>query len=144
MVEQESFPIDLTFVDDFDETINTSKWSLSLFDGTAKCELVFSSDCPNNISDCLNSSGTLNNSVSVDTRADIKLLVNKETVRNKFLYISESLTVNISENFDVKGLFLRNKSNGYVLAYMINPNRPMRFCRKIIFEEGNVLLQLLR
>lgn len=143
MVEYESYPIDLTFVDDFDETMN-NKWSPSTFDGTAKCELVFSSDCPENIEDCLNGNGTLNNSVSVDRRADIKVNRNVENIRNKYIYISESLTVNIGDNFDVKAIFLRVKANGYVMAYMINPNRPMRFCERIMFEEDNVLLKLLR
>ena len=141
---EESFPIDLTFVDDFDEVRNT-KWSSSDFNGAAnKCELVFSSYCPNNIEDCLTSSGTLNSSVTIDERADIKLMENKENIRNKYLYISESLELNIDDNFDVKAIFMRKKSNGYVMAYMINIGTPMRFCNKIIFEEDNVLLRLLR
>lgn len=142
MVE-ESFLIDLTFVDDFDEVRNT-KWSSSDFNGTAKCELVFSSYCPDNIEDCVNSNGTINSSVTIDETADIKLMENKENIRNKYLYISESLELNIDDNFDVKAIFLRIKSNGYVLAYMINIGTPMRFCNKIIFEEDNVLLRLLR
>ncbi len=140
MTEVESFPIDLIMVDSFAHEHNL-KWSVS--DLANGVELVFSSDCPDNIENCLTNTGTLAMNVAVDLQTDIKLGANTENVNNNFMYITESLDVTIDDNFDVKGLFLRVKSNGYVMGYMIN-QKPMRFCNKIMFEADNVLVQLVR
>ncbi|MBO6271524.1 hypothetical protein J6O48_01950 [bacterium] len=140
MTEIVSVPMDLVFVSDVVEQHNL-KWSSADFDGTAKCEFVFSTNCPDNIEDCLTATGTLN--VDVMYSADVKLRVDKEASDVNALYVSENVTVNIDDNVDIKGIFLRKKSNGYVLGYMISLN-PLRFCNTMGFEEGNVLAKLYR
>lgn len=140
MVEVESFPIDLIMVDSFVHQHNL-KWSVN--DLASGMELVFSSDCPDNISACLTSTDTLAMNVSVDLQNDIALAANTESVNVNYMYVAQSLEVDIDDNFDVKAIFLRKKSNGYVMGYMIN-QKAMRFCNRIMFEEGNVLVKLIR
>ena len=46
--------------------------------------------------------------------------------------------MSLNADIDVKGIFLRKKSNGFVLMAMVN-NKPMRFVDGVTFEAGNVL-----
>jgi len=140
MAEVESFPIDLIMVDSFVHQHNL-KWSVN--DLASGMELVFSSDCPDNITACLTDTDTLAMNVSVDLQHDIALAANTESVNVNYMYVAQSFEVDIDDNFDVKAIFLRKKSNGYVMGYMIN-QKAMRFCNKIMFEEGNVLVKLIR
>ena len=140
MAEVESFPIDLIMVDSFVHQHNL-KWSVN--DLASGMELVFSSGCPDNITACLTDTDTLAMNVSVDLQHDIALAANTESVNVNYMYVAQSFEVDIDDNFDVKAIFLRKKSNGYVMGYMIN-QKAMRFCNKIMFEEGNVLVKLIR
>ncbi len=138
-----SVPLDLITSPLFDKKHNVS-YSDSDFDGTAKWEIVFSATCPNNIPDCLNvSTGVLNNTVAVTARSDIKLKLNETDdgvidYYNSSVVIHENLTMSLNADIDVKGIFLRKKSNGFVLMAMVN-NKPMRFVDGVTFEAGNVL-----
>ena len=46
--------------------------------------------------------------------------------------------MSLSDDVDLKGMFLRKKSNGFVLMAMTNQT-PMRFVDGVTFEADNVL-----
>ena len=138
-----SVPLDLITTPLFDKKHNIS-YSDSDFDGTAKWEMVVSDTCPINIADCLTSTGTLKSSIAVSAVADIKLIL-KETdddgnidYYNSSVSIAENMTMTLANDVNMKGMFLRKKSNGFVLMAMTNQT-PMRFCDGVTFEKDNVL-----
>lgn len=137
MSEAVSVPIDFITTPLFDKKHNVS-YSDSDFDDTAKWQIVISNDCPDNIPDCLNSNGLLNSNVTVSATADIKLHLEEVDDYNSYVTIAENLSMSLSEDVDMKGLFLRKKSNNFVLMAMVNQT-PMRFCDGVTFEKDNVL-----
>ena len=141
MTETQSYPFDLILVPDFRKKYNLS-FSDDDFDGTNKWQLVISTICPDNIADCLNNNGLLNSSVNNVANADIALQLVDQDETNSYVKIKNNVNITLNDDVDVKGIFLRKKSNNYVLMAMINQT-PMRFCEKIMFEKDNVLFQLI-
>lgn len=137
MSEALSVPVDLITTPLFDKKHNVS-YSDSDFDGTAKWQIVISNDCPDNISDCLDSNGLLNSSVVVSATSDIKLHLEESDDYNSYVSIAETLSMSLANDVDMKGLFLRKKSNHFVLMAMVNQTS-MRFCDGVTFEADNVL-----
>ena len=141
--EPVSVPIDLITTPLFDKKHNIS-YNDSDFDGTAKWELIISNDCPDNVNDCLDSNGLLNNSVALSANVDIKLQLHETDddgtidYYNSYVAIAENTTLSLSDDIDMKGLFLRKKSNNFVLMAMVNQT-PMRFVNGVTFEADNVL-----
>lgn len=135
--EAVSVPIDLITTPLFDKKHNIS-YNDSDFNDTAKWQIVISNNCPDNLADCLNSNGLLNSSVTVSATADIKLHLEEVDDYNSYVTIADNVTVSLSDDVDMKGLFLRKKSNNFVLMGMINQTT-MRFCDGITFEKDNVL-----
>ena len=147
MTEIQSYPYDLATSPLFIDKFNLS-YSQADFDGTAKFELVISSDCPDNVGDCINTNGLLKNTVNVDVTGDMKLSVERDGegdgyTRNIHILLAEGCEIPLSEDILLKGAFLRKKSNGFVIAFMIEET-PIRYCENIIFEEGNVLFKIIR
>ena len=141
MTETQSYPFDLILVPNAIKKYNVS-YSDSDFDGTNKWQLVISTICPDNIADCLNNSGLLNGSVNNVANADIGLELVEQDATNSHVKIKNNINITLNDDIDVKGIFLRKKSNNYVLMGMINQT-PMRFCEKIMFEKDNILFQLI-
>ena len=141
MTETQSYPFDLILVPNAIKKYNVS-YSDSDFDGTNKWQLVISTICPDNIEDCLNNNGLLNGSVNNVANADIGIELVEQDATNSHVKIKNNVTITLNDDIDVKGIFLRKKSNNYVLMAMINQT-PMRFCEKIMFEKDNILFQLI-
>ena len=142
MTDIVSVPLDLVPTPLFRKKYNIS-YSDSDFDGTEKFEIVFSNLCPDNIPDCLNSNGTLNTTAvpDADTSMDIALELVEQGDVACYVKIAETATVTLSEDVDVKGMFLRKKTGGFVLMAMVN-QKPMRFCEGMTFEADNILFIL--
>lgn len=140
MAEKQSYPFDLIRSPLFFDKFNVS-FDKTDFDGTNKFQIVLSSICPDNIPDCLNSNGTIKNTVNNVANSDIALELVVEDDTNRHILIKNDVTITLNEDIDVKGVFIRKKSNGFVVFAMVNENA-MRFCDKIMFESGNVILQI--
>ena len=145
MAEIQSYPFDLIKSPLFKTKHNIS-FSASDFEGTNKCQVVISTVCPDNFDDCLNSNGLLNtsgnNAVTVSATGDIALEYVEQDESNSYIQIKNNVTINLNDDTDVKGVFIRRKSNNFVIFVMVNEN-PMRFCEKIMFEKDNVILQII-
>ena len=145
MAEIQSYPFDLIKSPLFKSKYNIS-FSVSDFDGTDKCEIVISTVCPDNFSDCLDSDGLLrtsgNNAVTVSATEDIALEYVEDDEVNSYIKIKNNVTVTLDSDVDVKGVFIRRKANDFVIFGMVNENT-MRFCEEIKFEQDNVILQII-
>lgn len=147
MTESQSYPFDFVTAPLFFDKYNIN-FSKSDFDGTARFQMVLASDCPDNIGDCLKSDGTLDSSVTVFSTGDIKLSLTEQSSDDDYtnvieVAIAEDMEISLSSDANIKGVFLKMKSNNFILFFMIDIN-PMRYCDKICFEEGNVLLKVTR
>lgn len=144
MTIQQSYPFDLITTPLFIDKFNVS-YSKSDFDKTNKFQFVVSTICPNNLEDCLNTTnggllGTVNNVVS----ADVALEWYEQDEHNIYIRIANTVTINLPNDIDVKGIFLRKKADPkFVLFGMVNQT-PLRFCSKMIFEKDNILLQITK
>lgn len=141
MVERQSYPFDLIRTPLFFDKFNSS-FSKADFNGSNNFQIVVSTVCPDNLSDCLNgSTGVLTGSVNNVATADVALQFVREDDVNAHIKIKNNVTMTLSSDVDVKGVFIRKKSNNFVVFGMVNKT-PMRFCEKIIFEKDNVILQI--
>lgn len=140
MVEKQSYPFDLIRSPYFFDKFNVS-FDKTDFDGTNKFQIVLSAICPDNIPDCLNTNGTIKNTVNNVANSDIALELIVEDEKNRHILIKNDVSITLNEDIDVKGVFIRKKSNGFVVFAMVN-EKPMRFCDKIMFESGNIILQI--
>lgn len=133
--ELKSYPFDFDSVNDFFTQWNI-KFKLSDMTGASnKFQLVLASTCPNNIEQCL-TNGSLNNNVTIYTSQDVKLTWDNS---QKTISITDNVTFNLSTNtFSLKAVFLRNKSNGYVMGYSINENA-VSVTNKVIFDKDTIL-----
>lgn len=118
-------------VDDFLDNINREgKFDTLDMDGvTPNYKMVLVSDCPNDINECLDDDGTLNDSViRVDTYGVddglVSLLWSKGLNGERTMSIADSsVTYDLGDATDeLKAVFLVNmvEGSGYVLAYAIN------------------------
>lgn len=136
MTDTVSVPIDLYFTPLFIKKYN-DKFSDSDFDGTAKFEIVISDDCNDNISDCLTSAGLLDSSTVVSDTEDMPLTLVEDN-NSSYVMITNNVEMTIDSDVDVKGIFLRKKSNGFVIMAQVN-SKAMRFCDGMTFEKDNIL-----
>ena len=148
MAEQ-SYIFDLIRTPDFMDNMNRDTcFDTAEMDGVTKnYEFVLATSCPNNIEDCLDSNGCLVNSVvtiDVGTDAQISLLWSKGVDNDRVISIggSTSVTLDVGD-IDVlmKGLFLRDISTGYVLAYCIL-TRNVPITNEIVLPASGVLWQI--
>ena len=100
-------------------------------------EFCFSDYAESNINDCLNSNGTIDT-----TKVHILATVNANLVWNENLNIIQvgaNATWNIGDVIHpVKAVFLRRKSNGYVLGYCIHINS-FNVTNKVIIPKDTIL-----
>ena len=111
---------------DFIDNINRpTAFDINDMDGTTlNYEIVLASSCKNAIEDNLTEFGTLNSDVvevDVNEGSFVALTYAKGVNNNRIISMGSSLiTVDVSDTGDnVKGLFLRDRYTGYVLAYCI-------------------------
>lgn len=122
---------EFTRVDTFLDDINREgKFDTNDMDGiTPNYRMVLASDCPNDIEDCLDEDGTLNDNVVLVNNlssedGECALLWSKGINGERTISINTSLvTYDLGNNDDeLKAVFLVNtvEGSGYVLAYAIN------------------------
>lgn len=122
---------DFTRVDSFFDDMNREGCFDTLdMDGITKnYRIVLASDCPNDINECLDEDGTLNENVSIiqnltSEDGECSLLYSKGINGERTISISDStVTYDLGDNHEeLKAVFLVNtvEGSGYVLAYAIN------------------------
>ena len=119
-----------TLVDDFYDDINREDcFDSQDMDGvTPNYKFILATSCPQNINDCIDADGTLNDNVEIlysdnERDGECALLWSKGINRERTISIS---TTSVSFDFgdlkpSIMGIFLVNIANGsgYVLAYSI-------------------------
>ncbi len=132
MSEVQSFLFDFKRVEDFWEMWNI-KFPISEMGSSNKFQLVFCTDSPNNIEDCL-TNGSLNSNVTIYTSKDCTLEWSNHTIS-----IKDDVTWNIGDyEVTLKAVFLRNKATGYVMGYNINIDN-FDITNKLVFDGGTLL-----
>ena len=126
-----NYIFDFTRVDNFLDDMNREGcFDVNDMDGiTPNYRMVLASDCPNDIEECIDEDGTLNENVTLvenlgSEDGECSLLWSKGINGERTISISDS-TVNydLGDNDDnLKAVFLVNtvEGSGYVLAYAIN------------------------
>ena len=145
MAEQ-SFIFDFIRTPDFMDNFNRSGcFDVNDMDGINKnYEFVLSSSCPDNIEDCLDSEGCLKNTVTTVNVGDdgqISLLWSKGIGNDRTISLggNSSVTLDVGDvNVMMKGLFLRDISTGYVLAYCIL-TRTVPITNEVVFPASGLL-----
>lgn len=135
MAEQ-SFLVDWSRVKNFWRAWN-EEFTVQEMNGANNFQLVFSSYTPNNIDDCLTSSGTLTQDVlATSTVIDCGLTWDD----NGIISISNNVTWNIGNEtiIPLKAIFLRKKENGFVLGYSINQTS-FDVTNKVIVDKDTVI-----
>lgn len=122
---------EFTRVDSFFDDMNREGCFDTLdMDGITKnYRIILASDCPNNIEECLDEDGTLNENVSIienlsSEDGECSLLYSKGINGERTISMSDStVTYDLGDNQEeLKAVFLVNtvEGSGYVLAYAIN------------------------
>ena len=138
MTDSQSFLFDFTRVDDFMDQWNLS-FKLSDMATANNFQLVFCTDAPNNIRECLTSGGALDvNAVTIPSGGAVDCSLKWE---DNAISIRSDTTWNITGEVPLKAVFIRNKANGYVMAYCIHISE-FTVTNKIIFDGGTVLWRI--
>lgn len=121
MAEVQSYIFDFQRVPSFFEEWNNSfkveDMKDSSTDASAKhFQIVYCDVAPSNINDCLNGSRLNTSSVHVLQTVDVNLKYDNDVISVRY-DATWSLGTDIKP---VKAIFIRNKSNGYVMGYSIN------------------------
>jgi len=142
MTEQ-SIIFDFTRVPNFMDDYNL-QFLVSEMDGNNKnYEFVLASSCGDNIEDCINNDGTLNNNVTtidIGNDGEVALLYSKGVNGNRIISLGSSdVTLDVgSDTVMLKALFLIDSSTGYVLAYCILA-RSVPITNQVIFPASGVV-----
>ena len=119
-----SIIFDFTRVPDFMDNYNL-EFLVAEMDGTNRIyEFVLSDGCPDNIEDCLDDYGALNNevhTVNIGDDAVVPLLYSKGVNGSRIISLGASdVILDVGDvNIQCKGFFLRDMDSGHVLAYCI-------------------------
>ncbi len=133
MSEEQSFLFDFQRSPSFLDNFNV-KFHLLEMNSSSNFQIVFSTYAPTNIQDCLNDDGTLNDDVTIQESVDCSL-----KWENEIISVRNDVTWNIGDAYyPLKAVFVRNKSNGYVMGYSINITS-FEVTNEVIFEEGTIL-----
>ena len=133
MSEEQSFLFDFQRSPTFLDNMNV-KFHLLEMNSSNNFQVVFSTYAPTNIQDCLSSDGTLNSDVTIQESLDCCL-----KWENDIISIRNDVTWNIGDAYyPLKAVFIRNKSNGYVMGYSINITS-FEVTNEVIFEEDTIL-----
>lgn len=140
MVEQ-SFLFDFSRIDSFYENLNV-KFNLSDMTGADnKFEFVLSSYSYDNIEDCIDANGELNDEVitSDDLIVNSPLVWSNNNDGTNTISLGADVEWDIGEDIiDVKALFLRDATTGYVMGFCINI-KPITVTNTLTFDEGTIL-----
>ena len=136
MSEYTSYKWDFTRVPRFFVDWN-KKFDIELMTATSNnFQFVFSDYASSNISDCLNTNGTLSSNVNVLHTLDCALARNEECT---VISVPNQVTWNIGTAVHpIKAVFLRQISTGYVLGYCIHENS-FEVTNKVIVPENTIL-----
>ena len=144
MVEK-SIIFDFIRTPNFIDNINrTGCFDVNDMDGTTKnYEFVLASSCEENIEDNLDSDGCLNSNVTtinIGTSGEVALNYSTSLNNNRIISMgSSNVTVDVGDNdYYLKGLFLQDKTTGYVLAYCILA-RTVPITNEIVFPASGVV-----
>lgn len=133
MSEEQSFLFDFQRSPTFLDNMNV-KFHLLEMNSSNNFQVVFSTYAPTNIEDCLNADGSLNSDVTIQSSLDCSL-----KWENDIISIRNDVTWNIGDAYyPLKAVFIRNKSNGYVMGYSINITS-FEVTNEVIFEEDTIL-----
>ena len=140
MVDEQSFLFDFSHVDSFMEQWNLS-FKLSDMNSTNNFELVFCSDSPNNIRECLNSGGGINTD-TVTFRNGSDVVPCSLKWEDNSISIRDNATWNIGEaEIPLKSIFLRT-TGGYVIGYCINISEFI-VTNKLTFDANTTLWRII-
>ena len=159
----DSFVLDFRTVDDFFAQFNNSYWIDEMWQVTgvdsetgaytyaetgSNCyDIVLVESGGDNISDYLNSDGSLNTSAIQGTIISLSCALdwyNKgDDGATVELHSEVSKTFNDGEIYPIKAVFLRCSSNGYVMGYDINTT-PVKVTNKIVFEKGLIFFTFVK
>lgn len=160
--ELHSYIFDFTRVNDFFENFNV-KFNVNDSDNGSKLyileddeyintgdkfELVFASACPDNISDgCLTNTGQIDrDNVEYDDNhvVEVELDWIKDSYGDAIIHIHDEVTLTLGETvLPLKAVFLRSKSNGYVLGYCINLVK-FSVTNKVVFDDDVMFWDITR
>lgn len=143
MVEQ-SIIFDFTRVENFMDDYNI-EFFVADMNGTDKnYEFVIADSSADNIGDCLNSDGTLNttevHTIDIGDDGEVSLLYSKGTNGSRIISLGSSdVVLDVGdENVDLKAMFLRAVSTGYVMAYCILA-RTVPITNEVIFPASGIV-----
>lgn len=137
MADIQGFLFDFSRVTDFFDQWNVI-FKTTDMDGSNRFQLVFCTDSPTNIQDCLDA-GKLNSSVTI---ADGGVIDCGLTWKDETITLSSDVTFNIGdEELTLKSVFLRHKASQYVMGYSININA-FDVTNEVIFDEGTVFYSI--
>lgn len=132
-------------VDDFLDNINREGFfDTEDMDGLNKnFRIIVASDCPDNISDCRDEYGALNNNVTILDVGESGLVAinySKGIGGDRYINISQgSFQIDVGDSFtNIKGLFLCSVDTGYVLAYSIIP-KTVSVKKEVVFPVTGVI-----
>ena len=133
-----------SYIFDFQRTpLFWEKWNISFTVAKMKqdavnFEVVYCTHAPNNIDDCLNQDGTLNNNVEIAGVALLRLKYDEGiiSVRSQSAYhIGDSI-------IPLKAVFIRDRSTGFVMGYSIN-TVAFEVTNNVILREGTILWSII-
>lgn len=131
MADIQGFLFDFSRVTDFFDLWN-NVFKTTEMTGANNFQLVFCTDSPTNIQDCL-TNGKLNNRVTV---ADGGVIDCGLTWRNETITLSSDAVFNIGDaELTLKAVFLRHKASQTVIGYSININA-FDVTNEVIYDEG--------
>lgn len=132
-------------VDEFLDNINRDGcFDTQDMDGLNKnFRFVVSTNCPDNISNCLDEYGTLNNNVTTLDIGDnglVAITYNHGLGGDRYISIAQgSFQVDVGDSFtNIKGVFLCSADTGYVIAYSINP-KTVLVKNEVVFPVNGVI-----
>lgn len=138
MVEPQSFLFDFTRVDSFFDQWNLA-FKLTDMTTSNNFELVFCYDAPNNIEECLNGTVLDESKVSIAQNGVVPCSLKWE---DNGISLRNNATWNIVNESPLKAIFLRVRSNKYVMSYCINIEE-FTCTNKIIFEGGLLFWRII-
>ena len=150
MASEQSFILDFTRSPSFFQNFN-KEFDLDCMDGTVdgSFQLIIASYSPDNILDCLDEDGHLNEDVTVGVDEDgndlienIGLVWTPDSYGDGTIGLSDDVTFDIGDiNTQIKAVFLIN-SDGYVMGYSIN-TVAFEVTNKIKLEKDTILWSIV-
>ena len=111
---------------------------------TSNFEFVMASNCPNNISQCVDGNNVLNNQVTVFNTATGGLKFEEDDDGVGICRIANNVTFNIGDGITpLKAIFIRDANTKSVFMYCINIT-PFNVTNSFIFNKDTILFSIRR